>query len=78
MGNWVISTFRRLGWRLEIVKKIHQKVFAALPKRWIVERTFGWFNLYRRLSKDYEYSTKSAEAMIQITMIHIMLKKLSK
>ncbi|RDV12982.1 IS5/IS1182 family transposase, partial [Pontibacter diazotrophicus] len=32
----------------------------------------------RRLSKDYERSTKSAETMIQITMIHIMLKKLSK
>ena len=77
MADWVSSTFRAQGWRLEIVKKIHQKIFKALPKRWIVERTFGWLNLYRRHSKDYEYSTKSAETMIQITMIQIMLKKLS-
>jgi putative transposase len=78
MREWVRSTFRNLGWRLEIVSRIHKKAFAALPKRWIVERTFGWLNLYRRLSKDYEYSTKSAETMIQVAMIHIMLKKLSK
>ena len=78
MRNWVRSTFQALGWRLEIVNRIHKKAFVALPKRWIVERTFGWFNLYRRLSKDYERSTKSAETMIQITMIHIMLKKLAK
>jgi putative transposase len=78
MWEWVRNTFSHLGWRLEIVKKIHKKVFQALPKRWIVERTFAWLNLYRRLSKDYEYSTKSSEAMIKVTMIHIMLKKLSK
>ena len=78
MRDWVRSTFRALGWRLEIVNKIHKKAFVALPKRWIVERTFGWLNLYRRLSKDYERCTKSAETMIQVTMIHIMLKKLSK
>ena len=78
MKDWVSRTFRALGWTLEIVNRIHKKVFVALPKRWIVERTFGWLNLYRRLSKDYEYSTKSSETMIQVAMIHIMLKKLSK
>ncbi len=78
MRDWVRSTFRHLGWRLEIVSRIHKKAFAALPKRWIVERTFGWLKLYRRLSKDYEYSTKSAETMIQVAMIHIILKKLNK
>ena len=78
MVDWVKSTFRAWGCRLEIVKKIHKKTFEALPKRWIIERTFGWLNLYRRLSKDYETSTKSAETMIQIAMIQIMLKKLSK
>jgi len=77
MKRWVKNTFKAFNWSLEIVKKIHKKAFSALPKRWIIERTFGWMNLYRRLSKDYEYSTKSSETMIQITMIHIMLKKLS-
>ncbi|MBX0334333.1 transposase, partial [Pontibacter sp. HSC-14F20] len=78
MWEWVKNTFRHLNWRLEIVKKIHKKAFEALPKRWIVERTFGWLNLYRRLSKDYEYSTKSSETMIKVAMIHIMLNKLNK
>ncbi len=74
MKEWVERTFKAFNWSLEIVKKIHKKVFTALPKRWIIERTFAWLNLYRRLSKDYEFSTKSSETMIQITMIHIMLK----
>ena len=78
MKDWVANTFKRWGCRLEIVKKIHKKAFKALPKRWIVERTFGWLNLYRRLSKDYETDTKSAETMIHIAMIQIMLKKLAK
>ena len=78
MWEWVKNTFRHLNWKLEIVSKIHKKVFEALPKRWIVERTFGWLNLYRRLSKDYEYLTKSSETMIKVTMIHIMLNKLDK
>jgi len=77
MQERVKCTFKALGLTLEIIKKIHQKAFVALPKRWIVKRTFGWFNLYFRLSKDYKYITKSAETMIHITMIHIMLKKLS-
>lgn len=78
MQQWVSSTFKAWGWTLEIVKKIHKKAFVVLPKRWIIERTFGWLNLYRRLSKDYEYSTKSSETMIHIAMIHLMLNKLSK
>ena len=78
MKDWVANTFCGWSCRLEIVKKIHKKTFKALPKRWIVERTFGWLNLYRRLSKDYETDTKAAETMIQIAMIQIMLKKLSK
>ena len=40
--------------------------FAVLPRRWVVERTFAWFNGQRRLSKDYEKPTASTEAMILI------------
>ena len=60
-------------WALEIVlKQPGQTTFVVQPKRWIVERTFGWFNRYRRLSKDYEHSTQSSEAWIYIAMIHRM------
>ena len=67
------------SWVLEIVKRsdpIH--TFVVLPKRWIVERTFGWMNRSRRLSKHYERYAESSEAMVYITMIHLMTKRLAK
>lgn len=47
-----------------------------LPYRWVIERTNAWTGKYRRNSKDYERTTTSAEAMIRVTMIHLMLKRL--
>lgn len=52
--------------------------FKVLPKRWIVERTFGWWNTYRRLSKDYELLPEMSEAMIHGVMIRLMLRRLAK
>ncbi len=67
----------KLGWRLEIVKRTDDaEGFVVLPKRWIVERTFGWFNRYRRLSKDYEEQTRNSETMIRIAMINVMIHRL--
>ena len=51
--------------------------FEILPKRWIVERTFGWWSYYRRLSKDYELLPEMSEAMIYGVMIHLMLRRLA-
>ena len=45
-------------------------------KGWIVERTFAWFNIYRRLSKDYETTTHMAEAFIMITNIRLYLNRI--
>ncbi len=47
-----------------------------LPYRWVVERTNAWVGKYRRNSKDYERTTAVAEAVIQVSMIHLMLKRL--
>lgn len=67
------------GWVLEIVRgRIDQQGFEVQPKRWIVERTFGWLNRYRRLSKDYEELPTTSETMIRIAMIHLMLNRLGK
>ncbi len=46
------------------------------PKRWVVERTFGWLNFARRLRKDYDTRSDVSEAMIYVAMIHLMLKRL--
>ena len=54
-----------------------QKGFQVLPRRWVVERALGWFNRYRRLSKDYERQVASSESMVYIASIHTMLKRLA-
>jgi putative transposase len=57
--------------------KPEQKGFSVLPRRWVVERTFAWLNNHRRLSKDYERETATSEALIQIAMMRLMLRRLS-
>ena len=65
------------SWALEIVKRCDDVAgFKVLPRRWVVERTFGWLGKYRRLSKDYEMLPESSEAMIYIAMINLMLRRL--
>ena len=65
------------GWELVVVRgQAGQRGFAVQPKRWIVERTLGWLNQYRRLSKEYEELPASSEAMIRIALIHRMLNYL--
>ena len=55
-----------------------QPGFEILPKRWIVERTFAWWNRFRRLSKDYELLPEISETMIYGVMIRLMLGRLAK
>ena len=70
LAGWVAGHCR---WVLEVVsKRAGQTTFEVHKWRWIVERTFGWFGRYRRLSKDYEHNPKSSEAWIYIAMIHRM------
>ena len=68
---------RRWGWVGVVVRKLVGQVgFVVRPKRWIVERTFGWLNRSRRLSKDYERTIESSEAFVKIAMIHLMARRL--
>jgi putative transposase len=73
--RWVMDMFR---WIVEIVlRPLEKKGFVQLPKRWVVERTFGWLNWCRRLSKDYERLPATSETFIYIAMIRIMVRRLA-
>jgi transposase len=53
------------------------KGFQVLPRRWVVERTFGWLARCRRLARDYERKTAHAEAMVKFAMIRLMAARLA-
>lgn len=67
---------KNLPWRLEIVSRPPGSAgFVLLPKRWVVERTFGWLGRARRLSKDYERRTDSSECMVRLRGIQVVLNR---
>ena len=64
----------QLGLSVDISKRI-KPIFEILPKRWVVERTFGWANHSRRLYKDVEIKTKHEENMFMISHFHTLLRR---
>ena len=78
LPNWVLSvTGGRC--RMELVGGISgQKGFVVQAKRWMVERSLAWLNWSRRLSKDYEVTTRSSEAWIDVSAIRTALRKIDK
>ena len=75
-GSFVADMREQLNLDVDISEKIKPHQWKKLPWRWLVERTLSWFNHSRRLSKDYEISISSAEAMVKISHIHTLLKRL--
>ena len=71
------DVMQELGLEVDISKRIKPE-FVLLPKRWIVERTFGWISHSRRLSKDYEITVESEESMIWISHMHTLLRRASR
>ncbi len=67
--------WRLYGWAFVRVRRVLPG-FVLLPKRWVVERTFAWFGGYRRLSKDYEALPVVSEAMVQLSAIRLMTRRL--
>ena len=73
--EWVAAKFK---FSLAVMLRPKQtRKFVLLPRRWVVERTFGWLNHYRRLSKSYERLTRTDEAWVFIAMSRIMLNRLA-
>ncbi|MEU2763259.1 IS5 family transposase [Streptomyces sp. NPDC006854] len=69
----------RLGIDVEVTRRDPaQKGFRVIPRRWVVERTFGWLMHHRRLARDYETHPHRSEAMINIAMIDLMSRRLTR
>ena len=65
------------GLSIEIVKRSDTaRGFEVLPKRWVVERSFGWFGRCRRLAKDFENLNRTALAFLRLASIRLMLRRL--
>ncbi len=89
MREWITE---RLGLSLEIVQRRPRWVwvpndvepeplpegFEVIKRRWVAERTFAWIPRNRRMSRDYEFLAQSTQALVYLSMIRLMLKRLAK
>ena len=74
-----VEQARAYGIDVEITTRLSdQPGFQLIPRRWVVERTFGWLGNYRRLSKDYEYWVYTSDAMIYAASVHLMTRRLAR
>ncbi len=76
LATWVLGLKKTHKVRLEVVERQGQG-FHVVKRRWVVERTFAWLFNCRRHSKDYEMLTRNSEAMIQISMIALLVRRLA-
>jgi putative transposase len=75
LEKWMVD--HRLPYRIAVVSRPEDKKgWVKLPKRWVVERTLAWLGRYRRLSKDYEKRTETSAAMVQVSAVQQMLRRL--
>ena len=72
-GQWLHE-----GVKVDWEKLLPPRGFQALPRRWVVERTFSWIGQNRRMSKDYERVPESSEAFIYVAMSRLMVKRLAR
>ena len=61
-----------------VTRRRKAKGFEVQPRRWVVERTFGWLTRWRRLNRNYEHTPESSRAVVQVAMIGIMARRLAK
>lgn len=66
--NFVIEVVRRIG---------SEPGFRVLPRRWVVERTFGWMMRWRRLVRDYEQRIDVSQAMIHVALGSLLLRRIA-
>ena len=72
----LLDKAKALDMVVEVVRRYqNQQGFEVLPRRWVVERTFGWMTRWRRLVRDYERTTESSEAMAHIAMTTMLMRR---
>jgi transposase len=90
-GGFKMWGEQALGWTVEVVRRARRwswvppggeppavpRGFQILPRRWVVERTFGWLGRWRRTSKDGEYLPAISECVVYAIMIRLMLRRLA-
>jgi putative transposase len=76
LAQWVRSLKQTHKVELEVTEK-DGPGFQVIPWRWTVERAFAWLLTYRRHSRDYEVVPANSAALIQLSMIHLLLKRLA-
>ena len=75
-GTFIAEVQQQLQRRVDISEKIKPHEWEKLPWRWIVERTFGWTNAARRLTKEFEILVSIEEAIIRIAGAAVLLRRL--
>jgi putative transposase len=78
-AKWLVDLVKCwFNYAIEIVNRPQsQRTFVVQPQRWKVERTFGWFNWNRLLSKEFERTTESSESDLYLASIRLMLRRLT-
>jgi len=76
--SWLVEFAKRwFGIIVDVVQRpAAQREFVVQPQRWKIERTFGWLDWSRILSKEYERTTESSESNIYLASIRLMLRRL--
>jgi transposase len=75
LARWIRSV---TGAALQVIKRTEQHAFRVVPRRWVVERSFGWLLRYRRLVRDYERRTEHHEAMVYWATVLLMTRRLAR
>jgi putative transposase len=67
----------KYSWEFESVKRTELHKFEVMPKRWVVERTIGWMDNWRGLSKHYDVDSATGEAKILLASVYYLSKRLT-
>lgn len=78
-GPAAAEAAHRHGVRLEVVKhSMTKRGFLLMPRRWVVERSFGWASRFRKLARDYERLDITLKGLYLLAFLYIMLRNLVK